>query len=222
MNTTLLKVLWRTEVLTWWRTRYACITTIGFYFLVILIFALTLRASPELLTKFAPGIVWTAMLFSLILSFDRLFVDDYQDGVIEQWRVVDRHFNWFVCFKMLMHFLLTAGVLWLFTPLAALLLHLPLTEICILMTSLFLALPAMVILGSLLSSLVLGLRQTGSLLVLLLLPLYVPILLFGVGVVQLVSLSMPFGPALAALGAMSVLSLMLGPVAIVTVLKLVR
>jgi len=147
--------------------------------MIMVFFPLTMPADAALLRTIAPGLVWIAMLLSMLLSADRLFQQDYDDGIIEQWLVSGYPVSLFVVAKILMHWLINMLPMLLLSPLLAILFSLNTYETVILMLSLICGTPTILFLCALAASFSTGLKQKGVLMALILLPLTIPVMIFG-------------------------------------------
>ena len=166
-----------------WRRRGDAAQPILFALLVVALFALALGGEPRLLQSVASGVLWLAVLLAGLLSLDTLFRSDAEDGSLEQWLLSPVPLAWLVAVRVFSHWLTTALPLVLVSPLLAELLHLPRPQLPVLVASLALGTPLLSLLGAVVAALTVGMRRAGILLALLVLPLYVPVLVFGAGAV---------------------------------------
>ena len=143
-----------------------------FFLMIITLFPLLMGPNPELLGKIAPGIGWVAALLSALLSFERLFKDDYLDGSLEQLMLLPVGLPQVALAKVLAHWLLTGLPLILLSPIAAVLLSLEMHVWWALVLTLLLGTPILSCLGAIGVALTVGLRKGGTLLSLLILPLF--------------------------------------------------
>ena len=155
-------------------------TAVGFFLVVVSILPLGLGPDLNLLSRLAPGLLWVALLLSALLSLDRLFHDDFEDGSLETLAMGPLPLELVAAAKALAHWIATGLPLVLAAPLMALLLNLPIGAFGALLATMATGSPALSFLGVIGASLTLGLRRGGLLLALLILPLYVPVLIFGV------------------------------------------
>jgi len=158
----------------------------GLFFMVIVASLFPLAMGPELnfLRRMAPGILWIGALLSSLLSLPRLFEADYSDGTLEQLVLVPSSLPLIVGAKMLAHWLLSGLPLVLLAPLLGLQFDLSSDVLLSLMLTLLLGTPVLTALGSIGAALTLGVRGGGVLLSLLVLPLMVPVLVFGAGALE--------------------------------------
>lgn len=191
-----------------------------FFALAITLFPLGLGPSPEVLARFATGILWIVALLSNMLGVDGLFRDDFEDGSLDQLLLAEAPLYLLVLPYLLVHWLLSGVTLALASPLFALMLGLPAAGIPVLIGALLLGSGAMSVLGAVAAALTLGLRRGGMLIALLVAPLYVPVLIFGAAAVQAALDGLAWGPYLALLGALLCAALALGPLAVAAGLRI--
>ncbi|SFN44056.1 heme exporter protein CcmB [Variovorax sp. OV329] len=190
-----------------------------FFVVVGTLFALAAGPDPVLLRTIGPGVVWVAALLALLVSLHRLFLPELEDGVLEQLLLSPRSLLALVWAKVAAHWLVTCLPLLLVAPLLGLQFDLSTASIAVLLASLLLGTPTLSLLGALGAALTLGLRGN-ALLALIVLPLCVPVLVFGSGAVGASQQSMPVGPHLSILGAWLLLAAVLCPWAISAALRL--
>ncbi|KRG65923.1 heme ABC transporter permease [Stenotrophomonas humi] len=180
-----------------WRRRGDAAQPILFAVLVVALFALALGGEPELLQSVASAVLWLSILLAGLLSLDTLFRSDAEDGSLEQWLLSPVPLAWLVAVRVFSHWLTTAFPLVLVSPLLAELMHLPREQLPALLAALALGTPLLSLLGAVVAALTVGMRRAGILLALLVLPLYVPVLVFGAGAVALAARGFdPAGPLL--------------------------
>ena len=166
-----------------------------FFLIVITLFPLLMGPNPELLGKIASGIAWVAALLSALLSFERLFRDDYLDGSLEQLMLLPVGLPQVALAKVIAHWLLTGLPLILLSPIAAILLSLETHVWWALVLTLLLGTPILSCLGAIGVALTVGLRKGGTLLNLLILPLFLPVLIFAAAVLEAATINMNYnGP----------------------------
>ncbi|QFU24863.1 heme exporter protein CcmB [Shewanella eurypsychrophilus] len=185
-----------------------------FFILVVTLFPLAIGPEPKILSRVAPGIIWVAALLASMLSLERLFKADYNDGSLEQMLLSPQPLPLMVLAKVLAHWILTGVPLILVAPLLAVLLHLDDNSYGALMATLALGTPVLSLLGGIGVALTVGLHKGGVLLSLLILPLYIPVLIFATTAIDAAGLNLPYSGQLAIIGAMLVGSLILAPFAI--------
>ncbi|MGI2261667.1 heme exporter protein CcmB [Shewanella sp. GXUN23E] len=185
-----------------------------FFVMVVTLFPLGIGPEPQVLTRIAPGIIWVAALLASMLSLERLFKADFSDGALEQMMLSPQPLSLMVLAKVLAHWLLTGVPLIIIAPLLAVLLHLESNSYGALVSTLALGTPVLSLLGAIGVALTVGLRKGGVLLSLLILPLYIPVLIFATSAIDAAGMNLPYDGQLAIIGAMLVGSLTLAPVAI--------
>ena len=191
-----------------------------FFLMIITLFPLLMGPNPELLGKIAPGIAWVAALLSALLSFERLFKDDYLGGSLEQLMLLPVGLPQVALAKVLAHWLLTGLPLILLSPIAAVLLSLEMHVWWALVLTLLLGTPILSCLGAIGVALTVGLRKGGTLLSLLILPLFLPVLIFAAAVLEAATLNMGYSGQLAIIGAILAITLTFSPFAIAGALRI--
>lgn len=172
-----------------------------FYVIVVSLFPLGTPASRDVLATLGPGVIWTAALLASLLSLARLFASDFRDGTLEQIALSKRPLAALVSGKMAAHWLTTGLPVALLAPLLGAQYGLDGAVLGMLSASLLIGTPILSLLGGIGAALTLGARGGASLLALLVLPLYVPVLIFGAGAVDAVRAGMSAAPQLSLLGA---------------------
>ena len=191
-----------------------------FFLIVASLFPIGVSPEPNFLSQLAPGLVWVAALLATLLSMETLFKSDYEDGSLEQLLLSPQPVFLVVLSKVLAHWLLSGLALTLVAPLLGVMLFLPSEGMPGLMLSLLLGTPTLSLIGAIGAALTVGLRRGGVLISLLVLPLYIPVLIFASGAVQAAVAGLPIAGHLALLGAMLALSVVLAPLAIATALRI--
>jgi heme exporter protein B len=199
------------DLLLAWRRRADVLTTLFFFVIVIALFPLGVGPDATLLRTMAPGILWVAALLAAMLSLGRLFAPDHADGTLEQLLLAPESLALLVAGKVLAHWLVSGLPLVLLAPLLALQFDLPPDAIAVLAFGLLLGTPVLSLIGAIGGALTLGLRGGGVLVALLVLPLYVPVLIFGAGAVGAQMSGVDASAHLALLGAMLAGALALAP-----------
>ncbi len=203
-----------------WRRRADAVAALFFFIIVASLFPLGGGTEPELLQRMAPGVIWVAALLASMLSLTRLFSDDYDDGSLEQMLLSATPLPVLVFAKAAAQWLINGLPLIVVSPLLAIQYHLNASAIVTLMVALLLGTPVLSLIGSIGSALTVGVRGAAILLALLILPLYVPVLIFGSGAVQATIDGQAIGGHVSLLGAMLALSLVLAPWAAATALRI--
>lgn len=208
------------ELLIQFRQLRFLINSCLFFLMILFIFPLTIKPDPLLMKTIAPGLVWMAFLLSLLLSSERLFQQDYEYGVIEQWLVSGLPLSLIIAAKTSAHWVLNIVPILLLCPLVALVFSLSAWELWVLVLSLLCGTPALLFLCSLAASFGVGVNQKGALMALVLLPLTLPILIFGSGTLNIAMQGLPVSANCALLLAFSVLAAGFLPFAIAGVVRI--
>jgi len=191
-----------------------------FFAIVITLFPLGVSPAPEILHRMAPGIVWIAILLSSLLALDKLFRNDWLDGSLDQLLITTQPLLLLILAKLFAHWLLSSLPLILLSALLADFLQVSTAAIGVLLVSLLLGTPLLILIGAIGRALTLRLRNSGLLMILIVLPFYVPILIFGTGAVIAAEQGLPATGQLAWLAALLVLALPLAPWATATALRI--
>ena len=176
-----------------------------------LIMASRLGAEPNLLRTMAPGVVWVAALLASMLSLGRMFANDYSDGTLEQMLVSPQSLSLLVLGKATAHWLVTGVPLVLMGPVLGIQYDLPTDALFVLTVALLLGTPVLSLIGAIGAALTLGLRGGGVLVSLLVLPLYIPVLIFGAGAVEANMSGIAFDAHLSLIGAFLLASIVFAP-----------
>jgi heme exporter protein B len=212
-------LLWR-DLLLAQRRRTEMMNPLLFFVLVTALFPLGIGADPSLLREVAAGIIWVAALLAAMLSLDSVFRSDFEDGSLEQFLISAQPLSVLVLAKVVAHWLITGLPLLIVAPLLGLLLDLPSASIVTLMVTLALGTPVLSMIGAIGVALTVGLRRGGVILSLLVLPLYIPVLIFAANAVESAGAGLPITGQLSLLTALLVLSLSLSPLATAAALKI--
>lgn len=202
------------------RKQAEILNPLWFFLIVITLFPLVIGPDPNLLGKIAGGVAWVAALLSALLSFERLFRDDYMDGSLEQLMLTAQPLALTALAKVIAHWLLTGVPLILLSPIAALLLSLEIEIWWALVLTLLIGTPILSCIGAIGVALTVGLRKGGVLLSLIILPLFIPVLIFSASVLDAATLHLSYGGQLAILGAILAASITLSPFAIAAALRI--
>ncbi|NOQ64289.1 MAG: heme exporter protein CcmB [Methyloprofundus sp.] len=208
------------DLLLVFRHRNDIINPLAFFLMVAVLFPLGVSPDPTFLSEVAPGVIWVAALLACLLSVDGIFRTDYEDGSLEQMLVSSESLYLVVLAKVLTHWLVSGFCLAIISPLVAMMFFLPEQGYFSLVVSLLLGTPTLSLMGAIGAALTVALRKGGVLISLLVLPLYIPVLIFGAGTVQAGAMGLGIQGYLALLAAILVLSLMLAPFAISAALKI--
>ncbi len=191
-----------------------------FFILVITLFPLGIGAQPHLLQAIAPGIIWVSALLAAMLSLDSLFRSDFDDGSLEQILLSPHPTSVLVLAKIVAHWLVTGLPLLIVAPLLAVFLGMPNHALGILLLTLLLGTPVLSLIGAIGVALTVGLRRGGMILSLLVLPLYVPVLIFAGNAVQMAGGGLPVDAQINILIAILLLALVLAPLPVSAALKM--
>ncbi|MEJ5211301.1 MAG: heme exporter protein CcmB [Burkholderiales bacterium] len=201
----------RRDLLLAYRRRADVLTSLFFFVIVVSLFPLGVGPERETLRLIAPGVVWVAALLAAMLSLNRLFAADQQDGTLEQMALAPTPLAVIVLAKVLAHWMVSGLPLALMAPVLGLQFDLPGPALGVLLISLVLGTPVLSLIGAIGAALTLGLRGGGVLLSLLVLPLYIPVLIFGAGAVETTMIGMSPEGHLSLLGAFLLLALAATP-----------
>jgi heme exporter protein B len=190
-----------------------------FYLLAVLLFPFGVGPEPNFLARIGTGVLWVTALLAALLSLERLFVGEYEDGSLDQLALLPLPLSLVVLAKALAHWLLTGLPLTLLAPALAVALGIDTAAYPVLVLALALSTPSLSLIGSLGAALTLGARRGGALLALLVLPLYIPALIFGVAAVDAATAGLAVGPHLAILGALLLAAIPLCPWATAAALR---
>ena len=191
-----------------------------FFVMVIVLFPLGVGAEPNLLERMSAGVVWVAALLAALLTLDSIFRSDFEDGTLEQLLLSAQPLSVMVLAKVVAHWLVTGLPLLLVAPLLAMLLGMKSEAMGTLMLSLLLGTPVLSLIGAIGVALTVGLRRAGVILSLLVLPLYVPVLIFGAAAVDAAASGLPVAGQLYILAAFLAMALSLAPVAAASALRI--
>lgn len=215
----LLAVL-RREVALAMRQKGEVLTPLVFFVVIASLFPLGVGPESALLLRMAPGVLWVSALLAAMLSLQRMFAMDYADGSLEQMALSPTPLGLLVAAKALAHFLLSGLPLVLMAPILGLQFGLEGRALGILMLTLLLGTPTLSLIGAIGAALTLGVRGAGVLLSLLILPLYIPVLIFGAGAVEADIAGLGYGGHLSLLAALLVLSVFFAPLATTAALRI--
>ncbi|HKE56870.1 MAG TPA: heme exporter protein CcmB [Pyrinomonadaceae bacterium] len=212
-------VVWRDLILAW-RRRADVLSTLFFFVIVVSLFPLSIGPETQQLRAIAPGVVWVAALLASMLSLGRLFANDYQDGTLEQLLLTPQPLYLIVLGKILAQWVVAEVPLVLFAPLLGVQFGLSNQTLLVLSVTLLLGTPVLSLIGSIGAALTLGLRSSNVLVALLVLPLYIPVLIFGAGAVDASIMGATPLPNIYLLGAVTTLSLIFAPWATAAALRI--
>ena len=191
-----------------------------FLMLVISMVPLALAPDSDLLSEIGSAMIWVATLLALLLNTEHLFQSDFSDGVLEQWLFLNRPLSWLIGLKLIAHWLFYVLPLILITPIAGIMLSVPTDVLLILLVTLVIATPALTCFSGLGAALTLGSSRSGILGVLVMMPLFVPVVILAAGVLIRAMDGSDTLPLLALLGAFSVVAATLVPIAVSAAIRL--
>jgi len=192
---------------------------LGFFVLAVVLFPLGVGPELEILRRIGPGIIWVAALLAAVLSLDRLFAGDHADGGLDVLALSTLPLEGVVLVKCAAHWVTTGLLLTAMSPFLALLMNLDPAAIPLLVAGLLIGTPALSLVGAIIAALTLGVRRPGVLISLLVLPLYLPVLIFGAGAVEAGIAGIGARSYLLLLGAFSLGALPLAPLAAAAALR---
>lgn len=202
------------------RRRANLLTTFFFFVIVVSLFPLGVGPEPNVLRDIAPGVIWVAALLASMLALNRMFSLDYADGTLEQMLLTPAPLALLVLAKVLAHWLVAELPLVLMAPLLGLQFDVPKEVLQVLLWSLLLGTPTLSLLGGIGAALTLGVRGGGALLSLLILPLCVPVLIFGAGTASAIAAGQSVQPHLFLLSGFFLFALVLAPLGAATALRI--
>ena len=202
------------------RHRAEILNPLLFFVLVTSLFPLGIGADPKLLQAVGPGVIWVAALLAALLSLEGIFRSDFEDGTLEQFLLSSHPVSVLVIAKVLAHWLITGLPLQVRCEVVGVQLGLPGDAIMILLITLALGTPVLSLIGAVGVALTVGLRKGGMILSLLVLPLYVPLLIFAANAVDTAAAGLPVTAHLSLISALLVLSLSLSPLATAAALRI--
>lgn len=211
--------IFRRDLALAWRARGDLVNPLGFFVLVVSLFPLGMSPDPALLASIGPGLVWVAALLAVLLSLETLFRADREDGSLEQLLMSSTPLPLLALARVAAHVLTVGLPLVVVTPLLAVMLGIRGETFGALLAGLALGVPVLCMVGAIGAALTAGLARGGVLVALIVLPLYVPVLIFGAGAAWSAGFGLPYGGQLAVLGALLALSTALAPFAIAGALR---
>lgn len=210
----------RRDLLLAFRRRAEMANPLLFFVMVVTLFPLAVGAQANLLQAMAPGVIWVSALLAALLSLDGLFRSDFEDGSLEQLLLSPHPLSILILGKIFTHWLVTGLPLLLVAPLLALFLGLPEKAMPTLWLTLLLATPMLSLIGAIGVALTVGLRRGGMILSLLVLPLYIPVLIFASSAVDRAASGLPVTAQINILLAMLMLAVVLTPLPTAAALKM--
>lgn len=212
--------LLRRDLLLAFRHRGELVNPLLFFMIVVTLFPLGVSPEETLLRKIAPGVIWIAALLAALFSLENMFRSDFDDGALEQIALSPHPLSALVLAKVLAHWLVSGLPMLLMAPLLAMFLAMPAAAVYALEITLLVGTPLLSLIGAIGVALTVGLRRGGVLLTLLVLPLYIPVLIFATNAVSAAAAGMPVEGQLYFLAALLVLALTLAPLATAAALRI--
>lgn len=194
--------------------------TLSFFVIAVTLFPLGVGPELNVLARIGPGVLWVGALLACMLTLDRIFQADFEDGSLDQLLIGTLPVELMVLAKILAHWLTAVVPLIIITPVLAITFNMPLDSLGVMALSLLMGSPVLSLIGSVGAALTVGMRRGGVLLSLLVLPLYIPVLIFGVAAVEAAIALLPAGSHLLLLAAFSLGSLVICPIASAAALRL--
>lgn len=210
----------RRDLLMVMRRKSEVLTALFFFAIVSSLFPLGIGPEPVLLRKIAPGVLWVGALLATMLGLQRMFAADHADGTLEQMAISPTPLVWLVLGKVVAHWLVSGLPLVLMAPVLGIQFDLEAGALGVLMLALLLGTPLLSLIGAIGAALTLGVRGGGVLLSLLVLPLYVPALIFGAGAVESHISGLGAGGHLSLLAAILILAAVFAPWAAAAALRI--
>lgn len=203
-------MMWR-DLLLAYRRKGELLNPLFFFWIVVGLFPLSIAPDPELLRQMGAGVLWMSALLSTLLGLDLLFRSDFEDGALEQLLISPHSIFGWVLAKSLVHWLVTGLPLALISPLLGVMVQLPASQGVLIMSVLLLGTPILSLIGTVGAALTVGLKKGGLILPILVLPLYIPVLIFGSSIIVRQLQGLPVAQPFALLGAMLALTLFVSP-----------
>ncbi len=203
-----------------YRNKSALFNPLMFFIMVAVLFAFGVGPESTVLSTLAPGVIWVAALLSSLLALDHLFREDYENGSLEQLILSPHSSSALILAKIVVHWLVTGLPLILISPFIAMMMQLPGQAYGVMLLSLLLGTPALSLIGAVGVGLTAGIKRSGLLLSLLVIPLFIPVLIFGASAVQASTVGLPASGQLYLLAAFSIMSLLFTPFATSAAIKI--
>lgn len=201
----------KSENLLLWRRKQNILNALLFFIIVVTLFPLGIDAVPDFLSISAGGIIWCATSLAVLMSISSMYREDYVDGSLEQWLVSGLYLPFLVLLKVIVQWLFVTLPLLLILPIVGGMLYLSEESFWVLVATLLLGSPSLFLIGSIGAALTVSLQQGAILLMLLILPMYIPIVIFATSAIKAAEMGLSYLGSLAMLLAISLLSLVLAP-----------
>ena len=202
-----------------WRRGADTLTAVGFFVLAALLFGFGLGGDPSALARAAAGLIWVTALLASMLALERMFAADFEDGSLDGLMMTDAPLELIMLAKAAAHWITTGLPLIVAAPGIGLMLNLPTDAFAALMLALLFGTPTLTLIGAIGAALTLGARRGGVLISLLVLPLYIPVLIFGVAATEIALSGAAMDARLMALGGFFLAALALAPFAAAAALR---
>jgi len=219
-NSSVFYTLLKRDLTLFYRHRGELANPLLFFVIVVSLFPLAVSPDAKVLQMIAPGVIWVAALLAAMLSLDTLFRSDFEDGTLEQLALTQHALPLLVLAKVIAHWLVTGFPLLILAPFLGVLLYLPSESMFALVATLALGTPVLSLVGAIGVALTVGLKRGGVLISLLVLPLYIPVLIFAANAVNVAGEGLPIIGQLYFLGALLTFSLTLSPFATAAALRI--
>ena len=193
------------------RRKQDTLNALLFFVIVITLFPLGVDPDPSFLAPAAGGIIWCATALAVLMAVESMYKEDYSDGCLEQWLTSGLSLPWLILLKTMVHWAVVFVPLLCILPILASMLFLPFSFLWVVILTLLLGTPALFLFGTIGAALTVSLRRGAVLMLLLILPLYIPVIIFATGAIRAAQLDMPFTGQLALLAALSLVSLVMSP-----------
>ncbi|MBO6825162.1 MAG: heme exporter protein CcmB [Sneathiella sp.] len=194
--------------------------TLSFFVIAVTLFPLGVGPELNILARIGPGVLWVGALLSCMLTLDRIFQADFEDGSLEQLLIGPLPALFMVLAKILAHWVTSVLPLILITPILAISLNMPIDGVVAMVGALLVGTPVLSLIGGVGAALTVAMRRGGVLLSILVLPLYIPVLIFGVAAVEAAIALLPVAPHIMLLGGLALGALVICPVAAAAALRL--
>ena len=201
----------KSECMILWRRKQDVFNALLFFIIVVVLFPLGINSSPEFLSPAAGGIIWCAAVLAILMSIESLFKEDYSDGSMEQWVISGLSLPLLALLKVFVQWGAVIAPLLAMMPLLSEMLYLPGDAFWVVVMTLLVGSPTLFLMGAIGSALTVSLKQSAMLLILLILPFYIPVIIFATSAIRAAQFNLPYSGSLAILLAMSLLSLVLSP-----------
>jgi len=212
--------LLKRDMLLAYRQGSALTMTLSFFVIAVTLFPLGVGPELNVLARIGPGVLWVGALLACLLTLDRIFQADFEDGTLEQLMLGPLSIEFIVLAKIIAHWVMSVLPLIAITPILAISLNVHADGIWAMIFSLLIGSPVLSLIGAVGAALTVAMRRGGVLLSLLVLPLYIPVLIFGVASVEAAVALMPMAPHLMLLGGLSLGALVVCPFAAAAALRL--